>query len=194
MPTSLAVNMSSTHEIKDPSREDIHEQIRSELESTRGSFNVLLDEISVEDLIKPSFNPARNIAEMLYHLSVAPRDLPSDVRLIRHLKWVPKFPAGPFNLVNIYFTQRGARNTTKESLVEANDQAHALTLQALESVQDDEWEIGVDYPDWNPLLGEDVTLERLFHYIKLHFESHASDIRQALGIDSKQYENEGSSG
>jgi hypothetical protein len=52
----------------------------------------------------------------------------------------------------------------------------------------------VDYPDWDPLLGGHVTLERFFHYIMLHFESHASDIRQALGKDSNQYENEGSSG
>jgi hypothetical protein len=94
--------MLSTHEIKDPNREDIREQIRNELESTRGAFNTLLDEISVEELTKPSLNPAWNIAEMLYHLSFAPRNLPSDVRLIRHLKWVPKFPAEPFNRMNIY--------------------------------------------------------------------------------------------
>jgi len=186
--------MSSITETKDPSQEDIREQIRVELESTRQAFHGLLDEISVEDLTKSSLNPAWNIAEMLYHLSLAPRNLPSDVRLIRHLKWVPKFPAGPFNRLNVYLTRRGARNATKESLAEAYDQAHARTLQALESVKDEEWEYGVDYPDWDPLPGGHVTLERLFHYIKVHFESHAGDIRQTLGKDSDQYENEGSRG
>jgi len=47
------------------------------------------------------------------------------------------------------FTRRGACNTTKESLAEANDQAHALTLQALESVKDDEWKIVA----WTTLIG-----------------------------------------
>ena len=186
--------MSSITVTKDSSREDIGEQIRIELESTRGAFHGLLDEISAEDLTKPSLNPAWNITEMLYHLSLAPRNLPSDVRLIRHLKWVPKFPAGPFNRLNVYFTRRGARNATKKSLAEAYDQAHVRTIQALESVKDEEWKYVVDYPDWDPLLGGHVTLERLFHYIKVHFESHASDIRQALGKDSDQYEREDSRG
>jgi len=120
---------------------------------------------------------------MLYHMSMAPRNLPSDVRLIRHLKWVPKFPAGPFNRLNVYFTRRGACSATKESLTEAYDQAHARTLQALESVKDGEWKNGVDYPDWNPLLAGQVTLERLLHYIKLQFDSHANNFCQTLGKD-----------
>lgn len=186
--------MASLPEKEKQNREDVREQIRIELESTQGAFHQLLDEISEDDLIKPSLNPAWNIAEMLYHMSLAPRNLPSDVRLIRHLKWVPKFPAGPFNRLNVYFTRRGARNATKVFLAEAYDQAHARLLQALESVKDGEWAYGVDYPDWDPLLEGQVTLERLFHYIKLHFESHANDVRQALGIDSNQYENEDSSG
>lgn len=169
--------MSSIPDTKNPGREDICEQIRIELEFTRGAFHGLLDEISVEDLTKPSLNPAWNIKEMLYHLSLAPRNLPSDVRLIRHLKWVPKFPAGPFNRLNVYITRRGARNATKDSLAIAYDQAHARTIQALESVKDKEWEYVVNYPDWDPLLGGNMTLEGLFHYIKVHFESHASDIR-----------------
>jgi hypothetical protein len=97
--------MSSLHETKDHGREDIRGQIRSELRSTRGAFHALMDEISVKDLTKLSLNPGWIIAEMLFHLSVVPRKLPSDVRLIRYLKWVPKFPAGPFNRMNIFFTR-----------------------------------------------------------------------------------------
>ena len=98
-----------------------------------------------------------------------------------------EIPGRTFQPHEHLFTRRGARNATKESLAEAYDQAHARTLQALESVIDDEWEIGVDYPNWDPLLGWHVTLERLFHYIELHFESHASDIRQALSKDSEGF-------
>ncbi len=64
----------------------------------------------------------------------------------------------------------------------------------LESVKEEEWKYVVDYPDWDPLLGGPVTLEKLFHYIKVDFESHTSDIRRALGKDSDQYESEDSRG
>ena len=87
-------------------REYLREQILIELESTRVAFHELLNEISAEDLTKPSLNPAWNIAEMLYRMRLAPRNLLSDVRLIRNFKWVPKLPAGPFNRLNIYFTRR----------------------------------------------------------------------------------------
>lgn len=164
---------------------DLREQIRTEIESTRQDFHKLLDGIAPEDLAKPSSNPAWTIGEMLYHMSLAPRNLPLDVTLIRHFKWVPKFPVGPFNRLNVYITRRGARNATKRSLAETYDEAHSRTLKALETVQTDEWQFGVEYPGWDPMLSGHVTLEYLFHYIKRHFESHAVDIRQSLGIDEE---------
>jgi hypothetical protein len=163
--------------------QDISQQIRTEIEATRQDYHDLLAEISEKDFNKPSLNPEWTIGEMLYHMSLAPRGLPMDVFLIRHLKWVPKLPAGPFDRLNIYFTRRGAKNATKKSLAETYDKAHAGTLKALESVRDDEWSLGVEYPDWDPLLSGFVTLERLFHYIKRHFDSHEKDIRQALGME-----------
>jgi hypothetical protein len=166
-----------------PNQDELRQQIKSQLEATRQAFHQLLDEIDVEDLKKPSLNPAWTIAEMLYHMSLAPRILPSDVNLIRRLKWVPKLPTGPFNRLNVYFTRRGARNATKESLAEAYDLAHLRTLQSLDSVKDEEWGIGAEYPDWDPLLSGYVTVERLFRYLTLHFESHTRDIRQALDLE-----------
>ncbi len=115
-------------------REDLREQIRLELESTRVTFHELLNEISTEGLTKPSLNPAWNISEMLFHMSLAVRNLPSDVRLIRNLKWFSKLPAKPFNRLNIYLARRGARNATKETFAKAYDQAHARTIQTLKKV------------------------------------------------------------
>ena len=171
------------HTTKDanPARpEQIRQRLRSELDTTRQEFHQLLNEIAEEDLDQPSLNPAWTIREVLYHMSLAPRNLPSDVRLIRHLKWVPKIPAGPFNRLNAYLTQRGARNMTNHSLAEKYDQAHARTLGALESVTDDEWAVGVNYPGWDPMLSGSVTLERLFQYISLHFNAHAQEIKAVL--------------
>ena len=159
---------------------DQRQQIRTQLEETRRAFHSVLEQLTNEDLNQPSLNPAWSIREVLYHMSFAPKNLPLDVWMIRHLKWVPKIPAGPFNRLNTYLTRRGGRNATKEKIAAAYDEAHQHTLKALDSVQDGEWEKGVNYPDWDPMLSGFVTLERLFQYISLHFASHAGDIEGAL--------------
>lgn len=159
---------------------EIHASIRAELESTRKAFHRLLDQLSDHDLEVQSLNPDWTVGEVLYHMSLAPRNLPNDLALIRRLKRLPRIPAGPFNWLNRRLTRFGARDATKESLAEGYDWAHQKTLRALESIQDDEWQRGVDYPDWDPMLSGYVTVERLFHYISLHFESHARDILGAL--------------
>ena len=132
---------------------DQHEQIRSKLEDTRRAFHSLLDQLTIEDLNKPSLNPIWSIKEVLYHMSFAPQNLPLDVWMIRHLNWVPKIPAGPFNRLNTYLTRQGGRNATRETIAAAYDGAHQRTLNALETVQDDEWQKGVNYPDF-PLDGK----------------------------------------
>ena len=76
---------------------DPKEKLRVELEATRKEFHLLLEEIPAEMLDRLSLNPAWTIRDVLYHMSLAPRNLPSDVRLIRHLKWVPKLPPRLFN-------------------------------------------------------------------------------------------------
>lgn len=163
--------------------QNISQQLRAEMEETRGDFHALLDEVPEADYGKPSLNPVWTIAEILYHMSVAPRNLRLDVGLIKRFKWIPHPPAGPFNRLNVYMTRRGARNATKESLAEAYDEAHQKAIQALESVKDSEWDNGVDYPDIDPMLSGYVTMETLFHYIKRHFDAHEKDIRLALGME-----------
>lgn len=169
-------------EIPTSGQVDLRENIRRELEETRHEFHQLLAEIAEKDLDRPSLNPAWTIREVLYHMSLAPRNLPSDVRLIRKLKWVPKIPAGPFNRMNDFMTRRGARGLDKITLGKKYDQAHASTLQVLESVKNDEWQLGADYPDWDPMLSGHVTLEHLFHYISKHFNAHAQDIQAVLKL------------
>jgi len=84
-----------------------------------------------------------------------------------------------FQPLNAYLTRMGARDLDQAALIEKYDQTLARTLQALESIRDDEWQIGVNYPDWDPMLSESVNLERLFHNISLHFNVHAREIREA---------------
>jgi len=47
----------------------------------------------------------------------------------------------------------------------------------LDEVKDADFEKKLNYPNWDPILSGEVTLERLFHYVKLHFEAHAKQIR-----------------
>jgi hypothetical protein len=158
----------------------IKNQLRIEIDATCKDFHQLLAEVPEEMLNTPSLNPDWTIMEMLYHMSLAPRNLPTDVRMIRHLKRVPKLPTGPFNRLNSYLTRRGARNLGKPALAAKYDEAHSRTMAALESIKGEEWTFGVDYPDWDPMLSGFVSLERLFHHIRLHFDAHAREIRASL--------------
>ena len=166
-------------DINDKSYADLQEVMRAELEATRAAFHKLLLSIPEDDWHKPSSNPAWTVGELMYHMTVALRMLPEDVRLIRWLGWTPKLPASLFNWLNERFTRRGARNLTLKSIAEKYDSAHADVLTLMETIRDDEWDQGMDYPDWDPLLSGHVTIERLFHYPALHFESHAEQIQSS---------------
>jgi hypothetical protein len=154
----------------------IKDGIRTELEMTRTHFHAMLAAIPAGAFSKPTENPQWNVGEVLYHMSLALRNLPVDVRLIRRLGWIPTPPAFIFHRLNEWATRRGGRDATHETLAQAYDNGHARTLQALEKIGDDEWSKGAQYPDWDSNLSGFVTLERLFHYPRVHFEAHAAEL------------------
>jgi len=157
-----------------------NDEIRAELEATRASFHELLLSIPEDYWNKPTSNPAWTVGELVFHMTVALRMLPEDVRLIRRLGWTPRPPASLFNWLNERLTRRGARGLTPEEVGEKYDAAHDGVLRLMDTIRDDEWGKGMDYPDWDPLLSGHVTLERLFHYPAQHFESHAEQLRNNL--------------
>jgi hypothetical protein len=75
-------------------------------------------------------------------------------------------------------TRFGARRATRQSLAVEYDKAHAMALKALTSVSDQEFSKSLNYPDWDPLLSGEVSLEQFFHYIKAHYDGHAAQIRK----------------
>ncbi|MBE0688194.1 MAG: hypothetical protein IH585_19535 [Anaerolineaceae bacterium] len=118
-------------------------------------------------------------------MSIAPRMLGADVKMILYQNWVYKLipviiPKSFFDWVNKLQTKFAARKLTRAFLKNEYDQAHQAALKALEMVQESDFEKMVNYPDWDPLLSGEVTLERLFHYIKVHFDAHAEQIRLKL--------------
>jgi uncharacterized damage-inducible protein DinB len=164
---------------------EIREQLRNEIEDTWTAFHQLLDSLPDETFTLPSGNPAWTIGEVLYHMSLAPRFLISDVRIITGQSWITRLlpvlmPTRLFNWLNKVLTRYGARQLSRQFLAQEYDRAHTSTLQALDSVSDDDFSLRVFYPDWDPLLSGEVTLERLFHYVKNHFDAHAAQINQVI--------------
>jgi hypothetical protein len=157
-----------------------NEVIRADLEATRDSYHELLDSLSDKDWQRRSGNQAWTIGQVMYHMTVAPRMLPADVRMIRKGGRAPKFLAALFDWLNIILTRWGARKHTRQTIGDAYDVAHAAALEALDTIREDEWDNGVEYPDWDPLLSGFVTIERLLRYLILHFEVHAKQVRQGL--------------
>jgi hypothetical protein len=166
----------------------LRQEIRAELETTREAYHALLNSLSADDWRKPSGNPAWTVGQVIYHMTMAPRMLPSDVRMIRRGRRAPGLPAFIFDSLNVLVTRWGARKHTPQSVGQAYDAAHAAALAAFETIQDHEWAKGIEYPDWDPMLSGFVTIERLFRYLPLHFEVHAEQIRQALATDSSPRE------
>ena len=158
----------------------LREEIRAELEATQQAYHTLLSSLSDEDWRKPSGNPAWTVGQLMVHMTFAPRMLPADVGLIRRGGWMPNLPAFLFNWSNVLMTRWSARKETVHSAGALYDAAHDRASSLLATIQEGEWSLGREYPDWDPSLSGYVTLERLFRYLAIHFEVHAEQVRQGL--------------
>ena len=162
------------------------DELRLELIETRNNFHALLAEIPDAAFSQPSDNPAWTIGEVLFHMSLAPRFMTTDLRMILTRPWLARLfaavvPAQLFNRLNDIYTRFGARNLNRIFLQDQYDKAHQRALKALDMLQDNDFQKKVLYPGYDPQLSGDVTVERLFRYLKLHFDSHARQIRERLG-------------
>ena len=164
---------------------DLRQEIQAELEATRRSYQALLSAFDPGWLDRPSANPAWTQRETLFHLSMALRFLPSDISLLRRIRRVPRPPAFIFHRFNEIYTRFGARHKDLPALGGAYDEAHRDVLELLGTVTPGEWQIGTQYPDWDPLLSGFVTFERLFRYPRLHFEAHRPDLVSLRNGDSE---------
>jgi hypothetical protein len=162
----------------------VGEELRAELEATRRAYHDLLSSLSVADWNRRSGNRAWTIGEVLFHMTLALRFLPAAVRLLRGRGWAPKLPASLFDWVNVVYTRLGARRLSLQTVGERYDAAHDDVLRLLETIREDEWSLGREYPDWDPQLSGHVTLETLFRYPAIHFATHAEEIRSGLASRS----------
>jgi hypothetical protein len=161
------------------------ERLQQEIESTRVAFHRLLDSLPEEALSLPSDNPAWNIRQVLYHIAIIPRYMIVEVVMIRRQIWLyqllPRLiPKGLFDWLNARLTRVGARRKSRQDLAEEYDRSYRAAFQALDSVDDADFDKSLYYPLWDPLLAGNVTVEYLFGYIKRHFDSHAAQIEKAI--------------
>ena len=166
---------------------DPFDRLRREIEDTRLAFHRLLDSLPDEAFSLPSGNPAWTIGQVLYHMSLAPRFMVLDVQMVGGQRWlyriVPRiFPKRLFDWLNARLTRLGAGSPSRQFLAAEYDRANATILKVLESLSAEELSRHMPYPDWDPLLTGEVSMEYLFGYVKRHFDSHAAQIRQALRI------------
>ena len=162
-----------------------HTELYAEIEETQRQFHLLLQRIPDAAFDWPSSNPAWTIGEVLYHMSLAPRFMVADVKIILErpllLKWLPKlFPERLFHWLNAHLTRYGARHLNRQSLADEYNKAHTTVLQTLNSLSESELQKKARYPNWDPLLAGDVSMAYLFGYVKRHFDSHAAEIEQIL--------------
>ena len=157
-----------------------HTVIRSELEATRLSYHNLLSEIPLSGWEAPTANPAWNVRQVMYHIVMAVRMTPQDVKLIQSGRFVSP-PAWLFNWINTWITRLGARRHTPQSLAAAYDEAHNTLLGLLEELTVDQLSLSGKYPNVGGYMtGGEQTIADILHFLPLHFKEHESDVRQAL--------------
>lgn len=163
----------------------LKDELRAELVQTRDAYHALLAEVPDEAFSRPSDNPAWTIGEVLFHMSLAPRFMTTDLRMIISRPWMAKVfavlvPGSLFDSLNAFFTRHWSRNLDRKFLAEQYDRAHERALNSLQSLQEEDFQKSLRYPGYDPILSGEVTVEKLYRYMKLHFEAHASQIRERL--------------
>ena len=164
----------------------IKEELENDLESTRREYLHLVESVPEEFYERPSANSAWTIGDVLYHITLGPPAIRTEIWMIRHASWLVSallndWTAGIFNRGNALFA-RHPKRITPQTLIRDYQRGHAGLLASLRTMQDSDFYKSARYPaSFVTELAGVVTVERLFRYIKLHFEVHASQIRERLG-------------
>ncbi len=155
------------------------ERLRGELEATRRAYHELLAEIPDAAWDRPTANAAWTVRQMMFHITLALRFLPADVALMRRGR-MPAVPPWLFNALNEWYTRFMGKRQTRASLAAEYDKRHAAVVSLLETIEPEEWALTGEYPDINRNLEGTRSMADMFHYISVHFDEHAADIRPAL--------------
>jgi len=163
----------------------IKKELADEMEITRQNFHHLLDSVPEGSYSHPSDNPAWTIGEVLHHITIGLRALRFEIWMTRHARGLfqlgmNSFPSTLFNKINAQFARRN-RISARQKLTEAYENGHAGIMSSLTRMSEDDLQKSVIYPDdLVPELAGKVTVERIFRYVKYHFDIHADQIQKGL--------------
>ncbi|WKZ34605.1 MAG: DinB family protein [Anaerolineales bacterium] len=164
----------------------IKQELEQELDEAYERFLSLVELVPEPDYSLPSSNPAWTVGDILFHITLGPRALAFEVWMTLHARGLYKlamryFPSRMFNRLNAWFGSR-KRRISRQGLRKAYGKAHAVAQSRLRRVREEDLSTSVTYPkDYVSDLAGEISVERLFRYIKRHFEAHEREIRACLG-------------
>lgn len=154
--------------------------IQEALEKGRAQYHALLARVPDGGWERPTGNPAWNVRQLLYHMTIGLRFLPVDVRMILRGR-NPSVPPWLFNTANRWYNRWAARGHTRESLAAEYDRQHQKVLDLLATLSDEDLEKAGTYPDiGGNLTGGQRTIADMFIYVARHVDEHREDLLQAL--------------
>ena len=163
----------------------LKEDLFQEMETTRQNFHHLLDSVPEALYLHPSANPAWTISDVLNHITIGLPAIRVELWMISHARGLFQFVLNDttsrlINWLNVPFARRGGR-VTRQRLIKAYEAGHAVLMSSLRRVREEDWMKSVKYPEvFVSELAGVVTIERLFHYVTLHFDVHAEQIKTAI--------------
>jgi hypothetical protein len=158
----------------------LKEELLADLEAAQRGFHHLLDTLPEAAYIHPSLIPGWTNGDVLYHITLGPPAVRFEIALIRNAPWLFKAltPATSrlFNRANALFA-RHPKRITRQRLLKAYEAGHAGLAYGLKRLDESDLGRSVVYPDHfvSELAGV-VSIERLYRYIKIHFDVHAGQI------------------
>lgn len=162
---------------------DLKEQLQDELEAARQGFHHILDTLPEAAYVHPSLIPGWTNGDVLYHITLGPPAIRVEVWMIRNTPWVFKALTPTisrlFNWGNALFA-RHPKRITRQRLLKAYEAGHAGLASDLKRMNESDFARAVTYPEsFVSELAGVVTIERLYRYIKLHFDVHAGQIKNS---------------
>lgn len=163
------------------------QELEQELDKTHHRFVELVHSIPEENYSLPTDNPVWTVGDILFHITLGPRALALEVWMTVYAAGLYNFlmryfPSRFFNSVNAWFGRGRSQRVSRQSLLKAYGEAHAVIKSRLRRTREEDLGITVIYPlDYVSDLKGEVSVERLFRYVTGHFEEHEAALRLRSG-------------
>ena len=158
-------------------------ELEQQLKETHRRFIALVESIPETDYDLPTDNPAWKVGDILFHITLGPRALALEIWLTIHARGaynfaMRHFPSRLFNRVNAWFGSGRSERVSRQGLLKAYGQAHAVIKSELRRAREEDLVKTAIYPlDYVSDLKGEVSVERLFRYVTGHFEEHEAALR-----------------